>query len=831
MFNVSICHSSPRVPRRLAWASTRAWALLFVVAASVSPVRAQPTGESEPTAPNAAAVRLLVLQDGPSPLLTRAADALRAEAAALFGPGSSVRVAVGAYTVASLGLALTDALAGDAAPDGVITLGPLSARAAIDRRLSTPTVAMLGAPLAAHGVDPSDPRPLLAAGSGLTFEGDLARLHELAPGRTRVAVPVTAAVAAALPGLADYLSQQGQAHGLVLTPHVLREGAGADPLADLQADALYLGLPLDPEHGGTRALLAAAAQHGLAVVAGLSDADVPRGALLSTLWPRQYRMWARAAVLALQSLLEGAPVASLRSPKHADAEDTDLERTAAATHSHRLVLNRRVVAQLGLSPTFALLRDAEQGDAAAFGQPLTLNEAVERALSANLELEAERQRVLGGAAQLQRARAPLLPQVGVGADATWIDRDRAATPFPPAERTVTLRGTVSQTLYSARKFGDHGVADDAQAARERSLQAAELDVVYGVAERYIELLRARDLERVMYKSVENARINLTLAEARYSAGEVGREELYRWRIALSSAQQGLVRATSRRRRAEVHLNEIQNIPAGTRLRPEEGPEQPLRMLATDARLSAYFERPDQLERLTAFAVEEARTAAPELSAAEAEVAAAERAHERALRALWLPDLWLQAGVAGRVWNDGAGANAQNTMSSFKPPDWLDLSVGVVASFPLFTGLSDQADVAEARAELLRARAEAEALSLALERRVRDALAEAGAAHQALSLAIEAADNAGRALLLMREAYARGAVDVLRLVDAQSQVVVTELAVENARHDFLAAFVQVERATGSFSFGPGARNPDAFLAALANQPAPARAPMEPRHVAP
>ncbi|MDD9971573.1 MAG: TolC family protein, partial [Myxococcales bacterium] len=785
------------------------------------------------------AVALLVVQDGPSRLLSRAAGSLQEEARALFGRDTPIRIAMGDHTLRGLGALIASALSdAHARPRAVIALGPLATAAIVQRpNLSTPTVSMLGAPLSAHGVGRRDPRPLLARGTGLTFEGDLHRLHELAPEHRRVAVPVTPEIARALPGLARFLTERAATTGLSLSPFVLpgapttaeaRPGGehAVDLLADLGADAMYLGLPLDPQAGSTSALLMAAARHQIPVLAGLSAADVPRGALLSTLWPRQHRLWARAAALALQSLLEGTPATDLRAVER-DHEGPGTERQQPP--SHRLVLNRHAVAALGLTPTFALLRDAEQGATAVAAEPISLHQAVARALTENQTLRAGRQQLEAADAQVRRARAPLLPQATVEATVNWIDEDRGAGPFPPAERTATIRGRFSQTLYSARKFGDFGVADERQQARERDYEASELDLVGEVAGRYIELMRALDLERVMYKGVENARINLTLSEARHRAGDVGREELYRWRIALSEAQQGLVRAQSRLRQAEVDLNEIQNLSPDTHLQPDEDKGSGLRMLATDARLDRYLERPDRLQRLTDFVVAQARQAAPELQAAQAEVRVAQRAHDRAVRASFLPELSLEAGVAGRVWNDGAGTNAR-TRPDLRVPNDLDWSVGLLASFPLFAGMADHAAIAETRAELKRKEALAAALALAIERRVHNAIAEASAAHQALTLATEAAEHAQQGMDLVRQAYARGAVDVLRLVDAQTQVVVTQLSAENAYHDYLAAFVRVEHALGRFSFGPAALDPDQFLSALARHPAP-RATMEPHHAPP
>jgi len=53
------------------------------------------------------------------------------------------------------------------------------------------------------------------------------------------------------------------------------------------------------------------------------------------------------------------------------------------------------------------------------------------------------------------------------------------------------------------------------------------------------------------------------------------------------------------------------------------------------------------------------------------------------------------------------------------------------------------------------------------------------------------------LELVTDAYSRGAVDIIRLIDAQNAALVASLAEENAVYDFLIDFMNIQRTVGTF----------------------------------
>ena len=83
--------------------------------------------------------------------------------------------------------------------------------------------------------------------------------------------------------------------------------------------------------------------------------------------------------------------------------------------------------------------------------------------------------------------------------------------------------------------------------------------------------------------------------------------------------------------------------------------------------------------------------------------------------------------------------------------------------------------------------------------MRSALYASRAASQGIDLSRKAAAAAGRNLELVTDAYARGAVSIIDLLDAQNAALLAELGAANAVYDFLIVLMEVERSAGRFDF--------------------------------
>lgn len=66
---------------------------------------------------------------------------------------------------------------------------------------------------------------------------------------------------------------------------------------------------------------------------------------------------------------------------------------------------------------------------------------------------------------------------------------------------------------------------------------------------------------------------------------------------------------------------------------------------------------------------------------------------------------------------------------------------------------------------------------------------------------------------MIDAYSRGVVNIIQLLDAQNAAFIAQLRAENAVHDFLIDFMEVQRSIGTFDIFMSAEEREAWFKRL------------------
>jgi outer membrane protein TolC len=124
-------------------------------------------------------------------------------------------------------------------------------------------------------------------------------------------------------------------------------------------------------------------------------------------------------------------------------------------------------------------------------------------------------------------------------------------------------------------------------------------------------------------------------------------------------------------------------------------------------------------------------------------------------------------------------------------------VGAFAAIPLSRGGSGVAEMRQAARLLEGLDAELERVELFIDAGVRVELHNANAALASVTLTGRAATAARNNLELVVDLYRRGKVDIITLVDAQTQSLVADLAAANAAYDYVLALLFVNREISHF----------------------------------
>jgi outer membrane protein len=731
-------------------------------------------------------IRVAVVTDGTAGRMVFSAASIEKELVNVAAPDTQILLPeskrfAGDWSLAGAGAALDRALA-DRDVDVVLTIGILASQQAARRKsLPKPVIAPLV-------IDPVlQDFPLVegrSARHNFTYVADFhsvaneVRAFHQITGFKYVVALVDDSLLAALPALSTKAPEL--AAQLNVRIGIVRVGDDVNAaLASIPAgvDAAYV-TPLRFSDAQVRELARGLQARKLSSFSVVGRSEVEAGLLMTTGGAeRDIERLARRVAIMIQRISNG--------------EDPATFEVGFPT-SQRLLINMQVAHAIGFSPRWQFLADAEQLNAeAGDAQPLTLLDAMREALQANPSLAASRERLGSALDDVNIARSALLPALSASATRTRIDEDRAS-PLTQAEDSTSAGLGFSQVIYSERAWAGYSIARSLGAAQEQSQRADMLDTLTDSASAYLNVLRAKSIEEVRRRNVENTRRNLEISRVREEVGLAGRSDYLRWVSQLARDKQTLLAAEASRRQAETEVLRILHRPASEPFRTvESGIDDPL-ALVSNPRTQAFLDTPAKWAVFMEYAVHTALENAPEIRQAEAVLTARQRALSSAGRAFYLPDLALVSN--GSRFTDKSGAASLSVPGAPDDESW---SVSLQATLPLLTGGQRGAERSQARHEVRASEADKAAVTDGIEARTRLVLHRTASSWPAIDLSREAQAAADENLANVTDAYARGAVSVTDLIDAQETALISGLSASDAKYGFMTDFVNVLRTMGEF----------------------------------
>ncbi len=508
------------------------------------------------------------------------------------------------------------------------------------------------------------------------------------------------------------------------------------------------------------------------VEAGLLTGSVPQGGLT---------VIARTTAIHVLDILRGEAAQSL---------------SISSTVKLEPIINMGVARAIGVYPDWDLLTRARliNDQDQEHGRTLGLQQAVDEALRANLDLLAADQVVAAGEYRIKESRSPLLPQLGIGANYQMIDENSAiASQGLQPERTSNAVASFSQVLYSEKAWTTFSVEKYGQVSREQAREELRLDILLAASTAYLNILRARAIEEIQKDNLKLTRANLEQAQVRVQVGSAGPEEVYRWESSIASNRQSVLKAESETINARQALNRILNRPLREKVTlVEEGEVDPFDMIG-DQRLFFVLENDQRLDLYRDFLVQEGMRLSPELRRLDADITAQKRLKSAAKRNFWVPTVALVGDYQYRLNKSGAGSTLPGADNDTV---W---SAGVFASLPMFTGGGRYATLKRTTTEIDRLKLTRASFAVNIEEQVLIASNLVRASWPGIRLSKDAAEAAEKNLQLVSDSYERGVLSIIDLLDAQNLVLVSNQSAANAIFDFLSDLMTVQRASGQFVF--------------------------------
>ena len=528
---------------------------------------------------------------------------------------------------------------------------------------------------------------------------------------------------------------------------------------------------------------------------------VERGALATMETEEDEIRRMRRAALFVQRIQMGEPAGSL--PVSFDQRPV-------------LVINMATAKAIGTWPRFEVMAEARliNDQSGTRGPLITLEIAMRDAMRANLDLMAQGLDIDASYEGIKVARGNWLPQAGADGDFLINDPD-VSTSFGQAQRQFTWGIGGSQLLYSPGAHADLRFRRDTYWSREHDYMSARLNTMLEAGEAYLNVLRAKNNERVNRDNLKLTRKNLSLAETRNAIGVAGREEVFRWQTQIAESRSAVIEASALRNQAEIDLNRILNrqLEAPFRVPPAED----VRAVTpgSDPRVVKYLQDAWSFKVFREFMAKEAILNSPEIRSIDSRIGARDELLKGERRQLGIPDVAIVGGFTHIPYVGGRGSEPP------APIPGVDIvgrqtftwNVGATASLTLFDGTSNYARIRRQFREIDRLQTDRAVIAQRLEQDVRSALHQAGFSYANIALSQDAAEASARNLELVTDLYQRGAADIIQLVDAQNQALGAALAAANALYDFLIDALRVQRASGAFSLEGSEEVRDDFIERL------------------
>jgi outer membrane protein len=437
----------------------------------------------------------------------------------------------------------------------------------------------------------------------------------------------------------------------------------------------------------------------------------------------------------------------------------------------RMVLVTITVSLMVGGGWMAVVSAAEPAATRVIPDILTLEKAIELAVSNHPSLRVSSGTQAINEALVGQAQSGLYPQVsglmGYQRGTANPTRNFTGGPFPRStsgdafgyyQNNVTL----NQLLY------DFGTTKAQVDTAQYNLKAANSDaettlqtVVVNAQQAYFGLQQAQRLVTVSEEAVGQFQKHLDLAKGRFKAGVAPKIDVTTAEVDLSNAQLNLITAKNNLAVARVTMNNAMGVLTAEPYRVQE-PEvlEPYQVALDEAVARAMQLRPEMISQR-----------------------AQERSAEVAIKASqggYLPTVTSQA------------AYSYNGTDFPLVYNW---NVGGTVNIPIFSGYLTQQQVAQARANLLKTKANGEVLKQNILLEVNQALLNLQAAKERLQLTAVTIKQAKERLAQVEGRYKAGLSNAIEVTDAEVALVTAQVNDVVAISNYQSAKAALEKAMG------------------------------------
>lgn len=522
-------------------------------------------------------------------------------------------------------------------------------------------------------------------------------------------------------------------------------------------------------------LLSGLVKLGLPSYSIVNSQLVEQGALMTTIPSQNTKQIARRLALNLQATLLG---------------DNPKDMNIFINESRRLIINMQTAEKLHISPSFKVMLEAEQIHEVNKKASIhwNLKKVADTALSNNLNIQSSKLNLNLGEEKINESQSGLLPQLSVGANHKFRG-GYSSDALGKQNGSASL--SLSQIIYDDSAWLNLDVEKLQQNTRILTHKQIELDVIQDATISFLNVLKAQTLRDVQKDNKRLSRINLELAQSKARIGTAGKADVYRWESKLYTAKADLLSAESTLKQAKEALNKVLNRPLDEYFDVDPALIDNPILIINDPELAGLIGNSARYQQLSEVLIDLGLDSSNEIATYISSIVIQQRTLKSEKRSFYVPKATL-AGDYSSTYYD----SRSNPFSQEGENDW---NVGINLSLPLYQGGARLSKVRQSNLSLRQLELQLEDTKASIEQKIRANLHTAQASKLSINLQRASADSSNKNYELVYDAYSKGTVGVIDLVDAQNSGLTAKFNAVNATYQFLIDLMYLQRSISSFDF--------------------------------
>ncbi len=410
---------------------------------------------------------------------------------------------------------------------------------------------------------------------------------------------------------------------------------------------------------------------------------------------------------------------------------------------------------------------------------LTLQQAIQYALTHNPSFLAEKERVEAAKAQKDKAMSGFLPKISF--QGQRILQEKLFTieipPFFPGDRPKKVKMdftrnyqlglSINQVLFTGGKVSNaYRSAKFNYEASKRELEEKKLELIYNVKRAYFSALLAKQVLSIAEEALKLAERHYKQVKALYEVGNASKFELLSAEVNYENAKPDVLKARNSYRLALLNLKNILGMPSDF---PVE--------LADELKVVDFDLELDEVIKLAYSSSPTLKRIAYQKKAAQALLGLS--------KASFSPDILLSMSYNWRF-----------DQFSLKPSEWENYyTVSLIVSIPIFSGFSRVADLKISSSTCSALNYTEKAVKDLLALRVRSAYYSLLQAKQRYEAALHTLRQARESVRLAELNYRESLITSLQVQQAQLALSKARLNLSQALFDYNMALAELERVVG------------------------------------